>query len=200
MTSIIPAGFYSAVAVPVQTEEGPVWAQFGNSKAKGTPQVYVAFAILHGDYAGFRIGWFGYFADGSEDRTIESLRFCGFKGDDFATAIAGPLDQEVQIQVEHETYEGKVRAKVAWVNAPGGGSFRMAKTMGKDELRKFGATLKNKLRAKPEVAGPRREAPTPGAATAPPAPSSPPERQASSEPPPGWAQSRAPAADDDIPF
>jgi hypothetical protein len=168
MSDLIPAGAYAAVGIPVQTEQGAAWAQFGKSQNKGTLQVYVAFAVLDGPYAGRRLGWFGYFTDNTVERTIESLRLCGLKGDDLAAAVTGPLDQEVQLVVEHETYDGKTRAKVVWVNAPGGGAFRMANPMNTGDLRKFAASMKAKMRGKPEVAGARREAP---AVTAPPAPS-----------------------------
>jgi len=202
MSDLIPPGYYAAVAVPVQTEDGAVWAQFGTSQQKGTRQVYVAFAIIDGDHAGRRLGWFGYFTDGAVDRTIESLRLCGLKGDDLANAMFGPLDQEVQVVVEHEEYDGKVRAKVAWVNAPGGGAFRMANPMKSDELRKFSATMKGKLKGKPEVAGAKRE--PPATVAPPPAPASqpPPARQAAAPAAasPGWRQDVPPPKDDDIPF
>lgn len=198
MSDLIPAGTYPAVAIPVQTEEGPAWAQFGKSQNKGTLQVYVAFAILDGAYVGRRIGWFGYFTDNTVERTIESLRRCGLKGDDLAAAVAGPLDQEVELVVEHETYNGKTTAKVQWVNAPGGGAYRMANAMNTKDLRQFAATMKQKMRGKPEMSGSRREAPAP---TAPPASAAQSAPEPSSEPPQGWSQDAAPTLDDsDIPF
>jgi hypothetical protein len=194
MSDLIPAGYYAAVGVPVQTDEGQVWAQFGRSQNKGTPQVFVAFALLDGPHAGRRLGWFGYFTEGSADRTIESLRLCGLKGDDLANAIKGPLDQEVQLVLEHEEYEGKKRVKVSWVNAPGGGAFKMANPMNAQELRQFAAKFKSNVKAKPEVTGDRKTAPAPTA----------PAKPAETESPPAdtWGGGDAPPPHDDseIPF
>lgn len=81
MANLIPPGYYRAVAVPVQTDDGETYVQFGETK-DGNPQVAVTFAILDGSQQGRRSTWFGYFTEKTTKRTIESLRYCGFKGDD----------------------------------------------------------------------------------------------------------------------
>lgn len=149
--SMIGAGYYRAVAVPVSTPDGDTYAQFG--EGKNHPQVVVNFEILDGPEAGRRIAWFGHFSEKTVQRTVESLRYCGFKGDDLALATTQKLDQEVQIVVAHEEYNGKVTAKVNWVNRAGGDGFRMAEPMAKTALTRFAAQMKNAVKAVGEVSG-----------------------------------------------
>lgn len=173
MSEMIAPGFYNAVAVPLEIEGSRVWAQFGESK-EGTKQVVVAFEILDGPEAGRRISWFGYFGPKSMDRTIESLRLVGFTGDDLATLPTQQINQKVSITVEHSEWDGKVRAKVAWVNRPGGGGVKLEKPLAENDLRMFAASLRNRVKSKPAVAGEKVE---PGATPQPsstPAPASPP--------------------------
>lgn len=154
MSELIPAGYYSAVAVPIDTEQGRVWAQFGESKNAGTKQVLLHFEILDGPHAGKRLPWFGFFkTKESVERTLESLRVTGFKGDDLAELPFQQLDQKVSITVEHDEYNGKVRAKIAWVNKPGGGGVKLEKTIEGAALKSFAAQLKNHVKKAPEVNG-----------------------------------------------
>src|SRR4051812_34947432 len=98
---MLPSGTYPAVVVPVQTQHGLLACQFGKSKGKGTPQVVVAFEILRGPHAGQVISWFGYFTDNetATNRTLESLRICGFTGDDLDQFHAQKPENEVAIVV-----------------------------------------------------------------------------------------------------
>src|SRR5262249_27702083 len=100
-------------------------AEFGTSKKKSTSFVLVNFEITQGEHAGEILSWNGYFTTNTEERTIESLRYCGceFPGNDI-TDLTGIHRSEVQIVVEHEEYqtdsgETKTAAKVAWVNSLG---------------------------------------------------------------------------------
>lgn len=175
MSDIVPAGQYRAVAVPASVDGQKMWAQFGRSKEKLTPQVAVFFALLdEGPYRGRRLLWMGYFTENSTDRTIEALRLCGFKGDDLAALPSQDLDLEVSVTVENEEYEGKTRAKIAWVNAPGGG-LKMSNPMNPTDLRKFAAQYKAKVKAKAVVEGQRVAAPSAAASVAPAEDPEPPE-------------------------
>lgn len=166
---LVPVNIYSAVAVPFQTEDGPVWAQFGTSKA-GNEQVCLQFEIVRGPESGRKVPWFGSFSETRSEktkksvaeRTIESLRICGFRGNDLATLPAQELTQEVSITVEHNEWEGKKTARVSWVNEPGGGGVKLANPIGGTELRRFAASMKSKLASIGEVVGKPavREAPT----------------------------------------
>lgn len=95
---------------------------FGKSREKGTRFVLVPFTITQGPSAGESVAWTGYFTDNTSARTMDSLRFCGctFPGDDIFN-LTGIDSNEVEIVVEHQTYEKdgeqKTAARVAWVNS-----------------------------------------------------------------------------------
>lgn len=152
---LIPEGFYDAVAYKVATEDfGETYAQVGNSPEKGTPQVVVNVEIVgEGEWAGRRIAYVGYFTDDSIQRTVESLRYFGFRGNDLAGLVTQQLDQRVQIVVRHEEWKGKVRAKIAWVNRPGGGALKLTQPMNKDNLRTFAARMKGAVGMVPDSGG-----------------------------------------------
>lgn len=102
---MIPNGTYEAEVVD---------AELGVTST-GKEQVAVKFNI---EGTG-TIVWYGYFTEGTVERTLESLEYCGFKGDDISK-----LDQlkghKAQIVVEAEEWDGKVRSRVRWVNRIGG--------------------------------------------------------------------------------
>lgn len=193
-------GSYPAVVIPVSTEHGEVACQFGKSKNKGTPQVVVAFEILRGPDAGQTISWFGYFSDNvtATDRTFAALRACGFTGDDLERFPDQRPTNEVEIVVGHEEYEGKMQAKVQWVNAPGRG-VKLADPMRGQDLRMFAGRFKSKLKNIPEIK-------TVEAKREPPSAAPPPEDAWSgndSLPPPSDDEFRSSSQskhDDDIPF
>lgn len=145
-------GTYPAVVVPVSTDFGELACQFGKSKTKGTPQVVVAFEILRGPDAGKTVSWFGYFTDNAEatERTFKALRACGFSGDDLDKFADQRPNNEVEIVVTNEEFEGKVRSKVQWVNAPNRG-VRLADPMRDNDLRMFSARFKSKLKSLPDM-------------------------------------------------
>jgi hypothetical protein len=191
---LIPEGKYRAVALQVSVEGyGQSFVQFGESSA-GNPQVIVNFEILDGEYAGRRKTWFGVFTENTTQRTIEALRYCGFKGDDLAAAMSQQLDQEVQIVIGHEEYQGKVSDRIKWVNRGGGGVFKLEKPMDRTGLAQFAAQMKSKVRQVPDAPGARGEKPqrsaSPRSSSAP----------GSGGPPPGWSDNQRPPSDDDIPF
>lgn len=197
---MIPEGTYSAVVTPINTEKGSFSCQFGESGQKRTPLVTVAFKILRGPEAGRRISWYGYFPGNNDevvDRTIKALRACGFTGDDLAAFQTQTVEQEVSIVVEHDEYQGRKQAKVAWVNAVGGG-LRVENQMDAGGLRVFSARLKSRVKATAAHIGPKavEEAATPATAGAPDGFSQAPPPAASDDdiPLPG------PQGDDDIPF
>lgn len=94
----------------------------------GRPQIAVTFEL--DEPAGQRVVWYGFFTAATEERTIESLRFAGWKGLDFGVFAYGqplPADmtETVELVVEHETDDrGFTRAKVRWVNRYGGASVK----------------------------------------------------------------------------
>lgn len=79
-------------------------------------QVAVQFAIVGGPLDGQTITWYGYFTEAAVERTLESLRICGWAGDDLSD-LTGTEANEVQIVVEEEPdQQGVARPRVRWVN------------------------------------------------------------------------------------
>jgi hypothetical protein len=141
---VIAAGPHRALAQSIQ---------FGHAGDDNKEQVVVEFKLTDAsdpDF-GYSISWFGFFTDKALQRTIESLRYLGWKGDDLAElptlAETGMLPEEVDLVVEHEEYKGALRAKVAWVNKPGGGRVQLAKPMEADSLKSFAARMKGSIAA-----------------------------------------------------
>jgi hypothetical protein len=154
----------------------------------GTRQVAVRFQTFDDqNQPGEAITWYGYFTDKTADRTLESLQHCGWEGDDI-TDLTGIERNEVQLVVEHEEYEGKVHARVAWVNRPGGGGIAIKAPLDEAEKVDFAREVKAKLLAMRQG---QRRAPASRSASA-----------RAPEPPPIAEDPRYSGArhDEDIPF
>jgi hypothetical protein len=174
---IVPEGTYRAVVSPVTGDDGSAPIQFGETK-DGKPQVLVNFEIIDGPYAQRRVPWWGSFnsklPEGSQakmtpmQRTIQSLRFCGWVGDDIMDAVNQDLGNEVSIDVEHsQSADGKyTNAKVSWVNKAGGSQVMISKPMDKNSLVRFSAAIKNVAKSIPAVPGKKPER-TPAPVTGP---------------------------------
>jgi len=165
---MIAKGAHPAVVVPIVSQKTgeELICQFGYSGQKQTPQVAVCFEIIAGPNSGDRITWIGYFTETVQkngktvsERTLESLRVCGFKGDDLDKFNDQRPDQEVQLIVDHETgQDGKTYAKVSWVNDPNrAGGFVMENQMDPKQKRMFAAQFKAKLKSIPSVEGKKAE-------------------------------------------
>jgi hypothetical protein len=96
---MIPAGTYESQAVSD--------AVFSMSSKKGTQQVVVTMGTTAGT-----IDWIGYMSEATLIRTTESLIAMGYDFSDNASV----RKNKVSIVVEHEEFEGKLRARVRWVN------------------------------------------------------------------------------------
>lgn len=87
----------------------------------GTEQIAVLFDILQGPDAGERITWYGFFTEKTWERTVESLRACGWTGSDLSV-LDGLDANDVQLVVENEQNDqGQIYPRVRWVNKVGGG-------------------------------------------------------------------------------
>lgn len=104
-TNLIPAGVYRARATD---------AQLGQTNS-GSEQVAIAFQVLTLGFENQRLAYYGQFGEKSLEITVKALRACGWQGLDLAD-LSGVSANEVNLVVEHETYEGKTRARVKWVN------------------------------------------------------------------------------------
>ncbi len=113
---------------------------------KGMPQVGVEFELL--DFPGQRMTWYGNFSETTvgEDQkpiyqiTLESLYHCGWISGDLQN-LDGLDQNEVTLVVKHEEYNGKTRAKIAWVNKSGGG-IAMKNAIPQNELAAFSAKMR----------------------------------------------------------
>lgn len=134
------------------------WA-LGES-ANGHPQVGVVFDILTENAEAPRMTWYGYFSDAAWERTVESLRHMGWKGED-PSVLEGLDANEVELVVDDEVFDGKTYAKVLFVNRAGG--IAMKAPLTGDKLKAFGASMKERIRGFDASKGERRAQPTPAA-------------------------------------
>ncbi|HEY2735947.1 MAG TPA: hypothetical protein VGI70_18245 [Polyangiales bacterium] len=114
------------------TDDGRAIIEAGNWKARaieanlanadtGTPHVSILFRLVEGPDEGQTIQWNGYLSDKALERSLESLRHCGWDSDNLSE-LASVTKNEVRLVVEHEVSQqgesvGKVFARVRWVNA-----------------------------------------------------------------------------------
>lgn len=88
---------------------------FGETK-NGNAFIKVEFEICDGPEEGRNISWFGYFTKATAERTLESLRYCGWSGDKITPEMPGLGSTKCMLSVDEEEYDGKVRTRVQWVN------------------------------------------------------------------------------------
>ncbi len=134
MSNLIPPGRYAARAVD---------AELGLTKAS-TEQIGIGFEILQeGEYQGWHITGFFSFSDAAVDYTMEKMRNAGWQGDDVAALESlSPSQTDCSIVIKHEEYEGKVSAKVAFVN--NGGKVKMAAPLEGGQRQSFAARMRGK--------------------------------------------------------
>lgn len=128
---LLPVGRYLARAVDAALSETKT----------GKVQVVVRFELLDEGYEGHSVMWYGVFATESMSRRIiEGLRACGWYGDDLSD-LSGVYDNQVEVEVEHSTWEGRTSARVRWVNEVGG-SLRVT-PLAPDRARAFAARMRH---------------------------------------------------------
>lgn len=147
MAYMISEGAHTAVARSFELGE----------TSKGNQQIAVLFEIVEGVDQGCTIVWYGHFTDKTTDRTMESLRYCGWTCND-VTVLTGLGSKLVQIVVEHETqqegkHEGQQRARVRWVNRLGGGAIKLEKPMDANAKRMFAAKMAMHAKKAPVMQG-----------------------------------------------
>ena len=84
-----------------------------STSKNGNIYIQVSFEV-----EGQKINWRGFFTDATKARTVQSLRFMGWQGNDINDL---DLPNEVELVIAHEEYNGKTYARVNWVNKIGGG-------------------------------------------------------------------------------
>jgi hypothetical protein len=115
----------------------------------GKEQIGVLFQVADGQ----TIVWYGYFTDLTTERTLESLEYMGWDGVDI-TDPKGLDTNEVQLVIEHEppNDQGKVFAKVQWVNRIGGGLAMKEELVG-GALQNFKQRMAGAVMARRQAAG-----------------------------------------------
>lgn len=136
------AGEFEAVVAKPQSG----W--LGQSKEKGTPYVHLQLIVTDDDEDGKTIPWYGYLSDKAIERTIETLVACfNFDGD--LTSLYAEAQtfegMKVNIVVEEESYEGKARFKVKWMNPAG--YVHAAQSLAPETAKMLIAGLGNKTKA-----------------------------------------------------
>ncbi len=121
----------------------------GTTKA-GDPTVVVKFG-----WGTYSMIWNGSLKPGkAQEITIKALLRMGLKDDDKLENLADgtdsgllDLEKDVELDVQMDTYDGKTRPKIAWINEVGGGKFKNA--MAKDEFKTKlgGLDIRNNLKA-----------------------------------------------------
>lgn len=137
----------------------PIAGAFGRSKTKQTPQVGVEFQFQTPEGTTETMWWVGFLTPDAKERALEVLHLIGFNGDESFAKGSFNETAEVEIVVEIETYEGKNRPKIAWVNAPGGQRFsNLQPTEVKTMLVQAGIDIKKEMAAMKAKKGPAQTA------------------------------------------
>lgn len=124
--------------------------------SKGNEQVAIEFGFF--DVENARLTYFGTFGEKALEHTLKALRAAGWKGDDLSdlSSIGGPDAPEVDLVVENEEYEGKVRPRIRWVNPRGGPSVKAQLTP--DKAKAFAARMRGAVLAHDRTHGQQRAA------------------------------------------
>jgi hypothetical protein len=132
--------------------------QLGKSATKGTPQVEVLFEITSAEAAGQRLPWYGYLTPDALKYTVRVLDLIGFTGNDIdaigTDAMPAPADVEVSLEIAPETYNGKTRSKIQFVNDPNFGGLT-SKRMDPAEAKAFAGSLRAQLKGLQRAAPPK---------------------------------------------
>ncbi len=127
---------------------------------KNNAQVVVSFRFLEGPNLGVVGTWYGSFSGKAEARTLESLRFCGWAGDDLSNLV-GIDANEVLLVVGEDTFNGKTSTRIEWVNEVG--AVRMKAAMTPEQAKEFAKRMMGQVLASKKATPPKTAATTPAA-------------------------------------
>lgn len=140
-------------AIVARKADGTADYEFGYSPDKGTPQLLTYFELLEDEWRGDVLPWLAFFTPNTSERTLQQMRNTGWRGESIDD-MTGFGDFEVELVVVHETYQEKTRARVAWVNRPGGFRIEMEKKMDGEARKAFAEQLRAQAAAIPAVKAP----------------------------------------------
>lgn len=155
--SLIPEGFYDAVAVEVVHDERLSFAYMSENK-KGTRQVVVSMRLLNCEWDGRMVPWYGYLTVKTAERTCQSLRYMGLKGDLLDQVEHQQLNQIVRVKVEINEYNGNTSNRIGWIDRHGSsGNMTGTPPMSEHDKKEFSALMRQSMAKLPEETGPRHE-------------------------------------------
>lgn len=139
--------------------------------AKDKPEVAVMFELV--EPQGWRIAWYGFFTEKTEDSTLKALFACGWDGEDIS-ALTGIDQNEVELVIEVEENEekngqklGTYRNRVRWVNEVGAAGVLISKEMDDGMKAQFTQAMRGRaLALKQKITAGKSAVPTGTAATA----------------------------------
>jgi hypothetical protein len=100
---LIPEGTYRATVA--ETDMGKA--------STGTRQLGILFEVSRGTFEARRFTWYGFLnTRGNAKRCAEVMQICGYDG----RSLRSMLGNEVEIVLRHEEFNGKLYARVAYVN------------------------------------------------------------------------------------
>lgn len=113
---------------------------FGAAKT-GTEQIALQFEILDGRDRGSTISWYGALTEKAWEWTLKALAACGWPpGVQLDGLGVSHLQSLVSLVIEHESgQDDKLRARVRWINRPGGGNLTMREPIEGASLRQLAA-------------------------------------------------------------
>lgn len=149
----------------------PVAADIGQADT-GTRTVSVTGRVVdHEHYDGEEITALLHFTPKTMARSAESVLYMGFPYDDVTllkdadeAKCAELLPEIVEFDCAPEEHEGKWQLKVKWVNKIGRGKFAFKKPLEGDDLRAFGAEMKDVFK-NARGGAPKKPAPKPSNGT-----------------------------------
>lgn len=126
----------------------------------GTEQIVIRFKIEEGKYADKNAYWTGSFTEKTYERTLESMRNCGWQGDDLSE-IDSLGNEQVQLVVSEDEYEDKngelkSRLVVNWVNKIG--TMAVKGSMSAEDRKEFAARMRGKILATGQPKAPEKTA------------------------------------------
>jgi hypothetical protein len=110
----------------------------------GREQIGVLFEFTDGPGRGEQITWYGHFTPDAFPITVRALKELGWSGERIDTLRAElKPGTVVQLVLEVETYQGKKRSRVKFINRRG--LVRMDQTMTREQRQAFGVEVQQML-------------------------------------------------------
>jgi hypothetical protein len=130
--------------------------QFGSSD-NNNEYLLVKFRVEPG---GEIVYWRGFFTEKTWRRTVESLKHCGWDGQELAslddmTAQNGMGTSSVELVLDEEEYEGEMRTQVRWVNKIGGQPLKVKAPLEGEAKRRFLARMQARISASSPPTAPK---------------------------------------------